>query len=90
MSGADCHGLACRDRLSRSYRARGPARRRRARQVPEEEFTPASVALNAHCVNDPFNRTRPVADGFCAVAMFTPISLFDVDVVVAFFAAGSQ
>jgi hypothetical protein len=40
-------------------------------------------------VNDPFNRTRPVLDGFAAVATFTPANLLLVLVVVKFLATGS-
>jgi hypothetical protein len=35
-------------------------------------------------MNAPFNRTRPVAEGFAAIAVATPMSLVDVETVVVF------
>jgi len=48
---------------------------------------PPTALAAGYEMEAPFNRTRPVAEGFCAAAVATPINLFDVDTVVASFDA---
>ena len=63
----------------------------RARQAADVDLAVVRLLAGVtHVVNDPFSRTRPVAEGFAAVATLTPASLLLVLVVVKFLATGSK
>ncbi len=95
--GAACTPRHARGRLrSRAARRLGRLRHPRADRVPEQhaqgERGPGrgDQQPRHHAMKAPFSRTRPVLDGFAAAAVATPMSLFVLDVVVAFFAELSQ